>query len=289
MVENSNNFLEPLTDEDKKLLSDMVLKFQIEYYALIKKYPNPKKFLEFMNSKWLNSELGILLMISLSYLKEKKDDDPFSPKELRKFVKETLGEVVNPVFIEIVEQLESVSKNLNPRAAREKILERLENSHLVYNLSGIDNYKEYFNQSPGRKSSFGTEENNGGRRSIYLFEDHILAVRRALRKKESIDYIHNELSKNSLIDTILLFLARLLIYIMRQNDRDFLKINYFARFLSGRAVREDYYNEIAFLPDKVKELDNSELKQLTNYLLKTLKEDKHSLVNMVFFIGIFKL
>jgi hypothetical protein len=289
MGENSNNFPEPLTEADKELLDNVVLNFQVGLFVLTKKFPNPKKALEFIISQIVNRERGILLMVSLIYLRDKKDDDPFRPKDLIKFVKETLGANVNPVFIEIVQQLEAVSKNLDSRSAREKILEKLQNSNIIYNLSGMENYEAYMKQSPGRKSPDGAEDDPGGSRSIYLFESHIHEIREALRKKDSVDYVYNKLLKSNLLDTILSYSVRLLFYLTKQNDLDFLRINYFARLVIGRRISEEYFNELPFFCDKINKLDNSELKQLKEYLLKNLKEDKYLLFNIACLLGLLKL
>jgi hypothetical protein len=237
----------------------------------------------------VNRERGILLMVSLIYLRDKRDDEPFRPQDLIKFIKETLGENVNPVFAEIVQQLEAVSKNLDSTSTREKILEKLENTNIIFNLSGMENYDKHLKHSPGRKSPYGTEDDPGGRRSIYLFENHIHETRVVLRKKDSIDYVYNKLLKSNLLDTILLYVVRLLFYIIRQNNRDFLKINYFAKLVLGHTISEEYLNELPFFCDKINKLNNSELKQLRAYVIKNLKEDKYSLFKIACLLGLLKL
>lgn len=65
MAENSKNPFIDLSQEDKHVLDKCALNYLMSYYSMTEKYPDPKQYVIKKASKILESDKGILNIISL--------------------------------------------------------------------------------------------------------------------------------------------------------------------------------------------------------------------------------
>jgi hypothetical protein len=225
MAENSKYSFEDLTQEDKDILDKCILNYLMSYYSITVKYPDPKQYVKKEASKLLNSDKGILKMVSLlSIQNNHAPDKPLKPEDFNKIISDKLTNPLNNISDEITNQMREIAKSFTPTASREKVLRKLEESGILVNYQGKEYYKKSFSSHPGRKSSNDTYEDRGGKRSIYFINKDIQQLKEVLKKPTAIEYLHVELLKKGILKKVLKYLMKAFLYLVKSSDSNSLRV-----------------------------------------------------------------
>src|SRR5215203_708904 len=73
-----------LTDEDKIILDQIVIKYAVKFDTLIQKYSNPKKYAENEIVKKLRSNENLAALYTIGYARNCPSDDKFKPGKINK-------------------------------------------------------------------------------------------------------------------------------------------------------------------------------------------------------------
>lgn len=191
-----------LTDEDKQILDQIVIKYAVKFYALTKEYPNPKKYAEKVILRKMHSDTNIALLYSISYVWNYPTDYIYKPgllnEELANNIRKTITESYSTLALEDNNGFKGF---LNPRDLRERVLKKLENTGIFIHLEGKEKIKSQENKThrPGRKSSSDeVHDDPGGKQSAYIITEEVKKLKRAMESPGAIDYLYDKIINSNL-------------------------------------------------------------------------------------------
>jgi hypothetical protein len=288
MTEKSEYPFDNLTEDDKKILDKAVFNYLAGYYAKMEKYPSPKKYAT-KTSKLLKSDKGTLKISSLLLIKDNPTSSPIKPENLKKTLSGKLDNPLNFISEEIAEQMKGISKSLNSKTLYDKVLKKLEEENIIHNLQGEEEFRKFFPNKPGRKSSDEIED-HGGKRSIYLVDEEIEQLKVTLKKPESIDYMYYQLNKqNGLLYKIAKYYITGFFYIAQTDKSQLVQL-----LNMGFEVMDDKFTEkdIAGMPDfvsRITNMDDKEIESISDNLADKFTKEKEIFYKIVPLFGFFKL
>ena len=183
-----------LTNDDIQILDQIIIKYAVKFYALIQKYPNPKKYAERVIRSKMLSDTNIAFLYAITYVRNYPSDYIYKPGQLN----EKLANDIRNTITESYPTLDLEDNNqfkgfLNPRDLRERVLKKLEKEDIFIHLEGKNKIRSQENKMhrPGRKSSSDEVHNGtGGKQSAYIITDEVEKLKKAIESPEAIDYLY---------------------------------------------------------------------------------------------------
>ena len=71
-----------LTNEDKQILDQIIIKYALNFFALTEKYPNPKQYAEQVILKRMRYDPNIAILYSISHVRTNPSDSLYKPGQL---------------------------------------------------------------------------------------------------------------------------------------------------------------------------------------------------------------
>jgi hypothetical protein len=174
MAKKAKYHAQELTDEDKRLIGQISLKFAAKLFALISKYPNPKDYAEEVILKDVHSKNYSAGVHMLAIIKNATSNRTFKPHEINQ-------KLANIIRNYDVQQDVKSSVLLDPSSLR-RVLKDHEESGTLLHLTKKDEIKEFERETrrPGKKTS--SDQDNGGKPSAYLLTEELQKMKNVMEK-----------------------------------------------------------------------------------------------------------
>jgi hypothetical protein len=127
-----------LTNEDKKILERVIVKYAVKFDALKRKYPDPRAYAENVIIKSLDSH-GLGTLLTTAYAKIDPLDSIFEPGKLNQRLENDTRHVIEPDRDSSMgyQATSHTSNNfLDPRDLRERVLKKAEDLNIFVHLKG---------------------------------------------------------------------------------------------------------------------------------------------------------
>ncbi|HET9807787.1 MAG TPA: hypothetical protein VFP49_12845 [Nitrososphaeraceae archaeon] len=191
-----------LTNDDKKILDQIVIKYALKFYALTEKYPCPKKYVEEVILKRIHYDANIALLYSISYIRTNPSIYQYKPGQLNENIANDIRNTIIESYPRLVLEDPSNFKGfLPPRDLRERVTKKLVDCNILNELEGKEAIRkeEQKTRLPGRKSSSDeVRDNLGGKPFAYQATDEVEKLKKTIKKSGAIEYVYDRIMSSNL-------------------------------------------------------------------------------------------
>ena len=277
MVEKAKYPAQNLTEEDKKIIDQVVFKFAVYFYSLTRKYLNPKEYAEKVVLKSLQSNKGIAALHAIAIARNETPDHVFKPGEINEKLTKGLADFT----IE-----DAPNKYLHPRDMRE-VLKGLENEGIFLNITGKKEIRDaqHGRPHPGKKPPSDEVHNDrGGKPSAYKVTEEFVKLKKTMEKPEAIDLVRKKLIESGLSYKLHEFNILAFLHAAKMDQTVLPKIVKWGKAFTQDDLREAENESF----EELQLLDDNQLKQFAAKGAEALIEDSdyHKFFSMA---GLFKL
>jgi hypothetical protein len=280
MVKNPKYPAQKLTDEDRIILDQIVIKYAVKFYALIQKYPNPKKYAENVIVKKLRSDENIATLYTIGYARNCPPDYVFRPGEINQTLANDIRRTIPQDYITLnSEENEDHSKGfLHPRDFRERVLKKLEDEGIFIHLEGKEEIRrqEHKTRRPGKKGSSEDlrDEDHGGKQSAYKVTEEVKKLKKAMEKPGAIDFLYEKIIKSGLAQKLEKFKTLAFLHAIKMDETAGHKMVAVVASLVQGNVREEDTAKLKLLHQGFQLVDDNQLEQWADNIAKSLIEDR---------------
>jgi len=95
VVEKPKYPAQNLTEEDRKIIDQVFLKYAVKFYALLTEYPDPREYAEKIFIKKILSDKNLAALHTLAIAKNERSDRLFKPGEINKELAKDIAEITS--------------------------------------------------------------------------------------------------------------------------------------------------------------------------------------------------
>lgn len=246
MPENPKYPASGLTDEDKRQLDGIIIKYAVEFHSLQKRYPNPKFYVQNVVLKRLRSNDSIGVLLSMAYTKIDTSDTLYRPTQLnQRLANDTryTGRGEPNILTASEDRTISADNFLHPRDLRERVLKKAEELNIFVHVEGKKNIGARMKNIKKQRAKAPPNENiedHGGYPSAYASSEEIIRIRNIAEKAGAADYIREKMNGYGLGFEMTRYLMEVLFYSARM-DKQMLPIiiGVGARFMNDNLAKSD--------------------------------------------------
>jgi hypothetical protein len=293
MVKKPKYLPQKLTDEDKEILEQIVIKYAVKFYALIQKHPNPKKYAEEVILKKMHSNANIATIYTIAYAKNYPSNYLFRPghinERLANDIRKTIGQ--DYITLELEEREDQVKGFLHPRDLRERVLEKLENYGIFIHLEGK---KEIRHQERKKtrlgKKGFSDEVRNdyGGKPSAYKLTEEVEKLNEVMKKPGAIDFLYEKVIKSGLAHKLAKYNMLAWLHAAKINETILHRAMGAGASLFQDNIKEEDTANFKHIHRRLQLLDDNKLEQYADNIAKSLIEVR-GYYALLFIAGLLKL
>jgi hypothetical protein len=285
-----------LTDEDKEIIEQVAIKYAAKYYALTEQYPNPKKYVEKVVLKLLESDKTIASLYSISYAINSPPGHVFKPGEINQRLVEDIKNTIPEVYGNITKEIEDGKSRhkgfLKPRDLRERVLQKLENDGIFLNVRKKEEIRHLHRKEhrPGRRRrSDQIDDGRGGRPSDYLVTKEVERLKTTLEKLGAIDFLHRIIVRSGLAHKIAKYNALAFLHLAKMNETALHKMMGMGASFAQANIREQDTTNFKAIFRWLQSLDDAQLKQFADDKAKSMIEDQGYYALLSPLVGLLKL
>jgi hypothetical protein len=194
--------LQKLTNEDKQILDQIVIKYALKFFALTEKYPNPKQYAEQVILKRMRYDTNIAILYSISYVSTNPSDYLYKAGQLNEQIANDIHNTIIESYPTLALEDNNSSKGfLDPRDFRERVTKKLEDAGIFLHLEGKNAIKsqEHKTRRPGiKRSSDEVHEDHGGKPSAYIITEEVEKLKKTIEKPGAIEYVCEKIMSSNL-------------------------------------------------------------------------------------------
>lgn len=172
-----------LTDEDKEILNQVVIKYAVKFCTLIQKYRNPKNYAEEVILKRMQSDEDFAELYTLTYVINYPSDHIFRPGQINEKLANDIRITIPQDYLKLEsEENQAHHKGfLHPRDLR-GVTKKLESQGIFIHLEGKEEIRRQEHcktRRPGKKSSsYEVHDDHGGKQSAYKVTEEVEKLKR---------------------------------------------------------------------------------------------------------------
>jgi hypothetical protein len=267
-----------LTDEDKKQLDGVIIKYAVEFRSLQNRYPNPKSYVENVVLKRLHSNDNVGVLLSMAYSKIDPRDALYRPTQLnQRLANDTrYTDRLHPNISTVSEDCGiSADSFLGPRDLRERVLKKAEDLNIFVHIEGKKNIDACERNIRKKRTKAPPNENiedRGGYPSAYASSDEIIRIRNIAEKAGGADYIREKMNGYGLGLELTKYLMEVFFYAAKMDKQMLpMMIGVGARFMNNHLAKSDIDQlEMAF--QRLQSCTDNELQTFADYAAKFLTQ-----------------
>jgi hypothetical protein len=252
----------------------------VKFYALIQKYPNPKKYAENVIVKKLRSDENIATLYTIGYARNCPPDYVFRPGGINQILSNDIRRTIPQDYITLnSEENEDHSKGfLHPRDFRERVLKKLEDEGIFIHLEGKEEIRrqEHKTRRPGKKGSSEDlrDEDHGGKQSAYKVTEEVKKLKNAMEKPGAIDFLYEKLIKTGLAHKLAKFKMLACLHAAKIDEAVLHKIMGIGASLMQDNIKQQDTTNFKLLHQRLQLFDDNQLEQHADNIAKSLIEDR---------------
>jgi len=290
MGQKAKNPAQKLSSADKEILEKVVFIYALKFYSLTQKYPNPRKYVENVVLKTIQSDEAMAAAYTIIYTKNDPSNDySFTPREIN----QRLANDLLNTFQEIAQQPESsgdYKRFMHPPTLRGKVLKNLEDHGILIHLEGKEEIIKYKREKrrPGRPDRGKAEDDRGGRPSLYIATEEFEKLKKAMNKSGALDFLHDKIIKTGLALNLFKYQALALLYAAKMDEQVRRKLMGIGASFFQSKVTENDSSKSSAIHQRLQTVDDDQLEQYANDMAKSLIEVRE-LYSLLFLPGLLKL
>jgi hypothetical protein len=295
MVKKPKYPAQKLTDEDKDILEQVVIKYAVTFYALIEKYPDPKKYAEKVIVKKLRSDENIATLYTIGYVRNYPSDYVFRPGQINERLANDIRRTIPKDYMTFKskDNEDHFKRFLHPPELRERVLKKLENMDIFIHLEGKKEIKRQEHRKtrrPGKKGSLYEVGDNdrGGKQSAYKVTEEVKKLKKAMEKPGAIDFLYEKVIKSSLAHKLAKFKMSACLHAAKIDETALHKLMGIEASLMQDNIKQQDTTNFKLLHQALQLFDDNQLEQYADYIAKLLIEDRgyYALLSIAGFLKI---
>jgi hypothetical protein len=290
MVENPKYPMSELTGEDIEILDQIIIKYAVKSYAIMKKYTNAMQYAKKI-LKDLSSASDVAGLFTLAYAKNDSVDRMYKPVELNQRLANDLRNIIEREYEYEAQGGREVSILLHRRDLRERVLKRLETLGVFMHLEGKQEIKrhEHKVRTP-RKKGAGNQngDDGGGYPSAYMMTKDFLKIRKTIEKTAAVEYIHAKLISSGLALILTKHILLAFLHAAKMDKKAFLTMmTTGAKFMNEGLTKDDINRfEVSF--QNLQSSTDTQMQAIAENLAKFLMNNRSYYEQLLFFIALMK-
>jgi hypothetical protein len=212
MAEKAKYSARTLTQNEKKIIDQVFLKYVLTFYAILKKYPDPREYAKKVLLKKFRSGKNFAALYTIAIAQNEGSEHLFSPGKINKKLAKDLAETIS---------MDDIEKDyIHPRNMSE-VLNRLNNEGIFVHLEGKKEIGKQKNKRvrPGKKV-FSTKDfdDHGGKPSAYKITEEFRKQRKVMENAEAIGLFHKKLIESNLAFKLAKYKISVVLHAMRMDE-----------------------------------------------------------------------
>jgi hypothetical protein len=269
-----------LTDEDKEILDQVVIKYAVKFYALTERYPNPKKYAEKVIIKKIQSDENIATLYTIGYARNYPSNHIFRPRELNETLANDIRRTIPEFYMKLKseENEDHFNRFLHSRDLR-GVTKKLENQGIFIHIEGKEEIKRQEHRKrhrPGKKSSSESvrDDDHGGKQSAYKVTEEVKKLKKTIEKPGAIDFLYEKIIKSGLAQKLEKFKMLVCLHAIKMDETAGHKMVAVVASLVQGTVREEDTAKLKLLHQGFQLVDDNQLEQWADNIAKSLIEDR---------------
>ena len=282
-----------LTNEDKQILDQIVIKYALKFFALTEKYPNPKQYAEQVILKRIRYDPNIAILYSISHIRTNPSAYLYKPGQLNEQIANDIGNTLIENYPTLALEDNSSAKGfLDPRDFRERVTKILEEAGIFLHLEGKNAIKsqEHKTHRPGRKrSSEELHVDHGGKQSAYIITEEVEKLKKTIKKPGAIEYVYEKIISSNLPHRFAKFILLAFFHTAKFDEVSLYKLMGIGEVMMNDHIKQIDKSELVNFHRFLHHSDNHQLEQLAENRAQLLIKEPNYHLLLFFLAGLLKV
>jgi hypothetical protein len=290
MGKKTKNPAQKLSYADKEILEKVVLTFALKFYALTQKYPNPKKYVENVVVKAIQSDETHAVANIIMYAKNDPSDDySFIPREINQRLANDLLNSIQETVQEPGSSLEH-KRFMHPRDLRKKVLKKLEDHGILLHLEGKEEFKKYkkYKTKKGKQVEYVGGRDRGGRPSLYIATEEFEKLKKTMNNTGALKFLYDKIIKTGIALKLFEYQSLAFLYTAKMDEQVAQRLMSIGASFFQSKVTENNSSKSSALHQMLQTMDDDQLEQYAHNIAKSLIEVR-GFYSLLFLPGLLRL
>jgi len=282
-----------LTNEDKQILDQIIIKYALNFFALTEKYPNPKQYAEQVILKRIRYDPNIAILYSISHVRRNPAVYLYKPGQLNEQIANDIRNTIIESYPTLaLEDNNSAKGFLHPRDFRERVTKKLEDAGIFLHLEGKNKIRSQEDKTPrpGRKrSSDEVPVDHGGKQSAYKTTEEVEKLKKTIKKPKAIEYVYEKIMSSNLPHRFAKFSLLAFFHMAKLDEVSLHKMMGIGKVMINNDIKQIDKSDLVNFQRFLCRFDDHQLEQLAdNGAQLLIKEPNYQLLSF-FLAGLLKV
>ena len=282
-----------LTNEDKQILDQIIIKYALNFFALTEKYLNPKQYALQVSLKRIRYDPNIAILYSISHVRTNPSDALYIPGQLNEQIANDIRKTIIASYPRLALEDHNSSKGfLHPRDFRERVTKKLEDAGIFLHLEGKNEIRsqEEKTRRPGRKkSSDEVHVHHGGKQSAYTITDEIEKLIMTIKKSKAIEYVHEKIMSSNLPHRFAKFSLLVFFHLEKLDEVSLHKMMGIGKVIVNDDIKQIDKSHLVNFQRFLSRIGDHQLEQLADNGAQLLIKEPNYQVLLLFLAGLSKV
>lgn len=282
-----------LTNEDKQILDQIVIKYALKLFALTEKYPNPKQYTEQVILKRMRYDPNIAILYSISYIRTNPSVYLYKPGQLNEQIANDIRNTLIESYPTLALEDNNSSKGfLDPRDFRERVTKILEEAGIFLHLEGKKEIRsqEHKTHRPRRKrSSDEVHVDHGGKQSAYTITEEVEKLKKTIKKPGAIEYVYEKIMSSNLPHRFAKFSLLAFFHTAKLDEVSLHKLMGIGEVMINDDIKQIDKSDLVNFQRFLRRFDDHQLEQLADNGAQLLIKEPNYHLLLFFLAGLLKV
>ena len=282
-----------LTNEDKQILDQIIIKYALNFFALTEKYPNPKQYAEQVILKKMRYDPNIAILYLISNVRTNPSDSLYKPGQQNEQIANDIRATIIESYPRLALEDNNSSKGfLHPRDFRERVTKKLEDAGIFLHLEGKNRIRSQEDETPrpGRKrSSDEVHVDHGGRQSAYKTTEEVEKLKKTIKKHKAIEYVFEKIRSSNLPHRFTKFSLLAFFHMAKLDEVSLHKMMGIGKVMINNDIKQKDECDLVNFQRFLRDIDDLRLEQLAENGAQVLIKEPNYQVLLLFLAGLSKV
>lgn len=282
-----------LTNEDKQILDQIVIKYALKLFALTEKYPNPKQYTEQVILKRMRYDPNIAILYSISHIRTNPSVYLYKPGQLNEQIANDIRNTLIESYPTLALEDNNSSKGfLDPRDFRERVTKILEEAGIFLHLEGKKEIRsqEHKTHRPRRKrSSDEVHVDHGGKQSAYTITEEVEKLKKTIKKPGAIEYVYEKIMSSNLPHRFAKFSLLAFFHTAKLDEVSLHKLMGIGEVMINDDIKQIDKSDLVNFQRFLRRFDDHQLEQLADNGAQLLIKEPNYHLLLFFLAGLLKV
>ena len=282
-----------LTNEDKQILDQIIIKYALNFFALTEKYPNPKQYAEQIILKRMRYDPNIAILYSISHVRTNPSDSLYKPGQLNEQIANDIRKTIIESYPTLaVEDNNSFKGFLDPRDFRERVTKKLEDAGIFLHLEGKNKIRSPEDKTPrpGRKRYCDeVHVDHGGKPSAYKTTEKVEKLKKTIKKPKAIEYVYEKIMSSNLPHRFAKFSLLAFFHMAKLDEVSLHKMMGIGKVMIMDNIKQIDKSELVNFQRFLRRIDDHQLEHIADNRAQLLINEPNYQVLLLFLAGLSKV